>query len=93
MNYDASQPSVTFSSTPAHKRKLDETGFEIPDSDDEFGWGDDDEGALPGMPPQWQGSEDILLGQGPSEDEDRGDTEASEAEEDGEEDPTVRGDS
>ncbi|KAJ6444573.1 pentatricopeptide repeat protein [Purpureocillium lavendulum] len=53
-----------------HKRKLGQTGLEVPDSDDgggdddeDYGWADDDEGSMPAPPPQWQGSEDILLGQ------------------------------
>ncbi|KAH7165481.1 P-loop containing nucleoside triphosphate hydrolase protein [Dactylonectria macrodidyma] len=59
--YDASQSiEVT-----GHKRKLGQTGLEVPDSEDEenYGWGDGDEAAMPAPPPQWQGSEDILLGQ------------------------------
>ncbi|KAJ9136434.1 DNA repair protein rhp55 [Pleurostoma richardsiae] len=68
--YDASQPSITLSSTPARKRKFGESGFEIPDSDDEdYGW-DEGEDAMPKMPPQWQGSEDILLGQHPESEDD-----------------------
>ena len=64
-----SRPLVA-SSTPVQKRKLAETDFEIPNSDDEdYGWQDED--SLPDMPPQWQGSEDILLGRLPeSEDGD-----------------------
>jgi hypothetical protein len=58
------------------KRKLGEAGFEVPDSEDDedYGWADEDEAALPAPPPQWQGSEDILLGQdiGRSEDEEEG---------------------
>jgi hypothetical protein len=37
----------------------------VPDSDDDdedYGWQDEDDGAMPAMPPQWQGSEDLLLG-------------------------------
>lgn len=56
-----------------HKRKLGETELEVPDSEDDedYGWADEDEAAMPAPPPQWQGSEDILLGQevGRSEDE------------------------
>ncbi|KAG6009583.1 hypothetical protein E4U21_001950 [Claviceps maximensis] len=46
------------------KRKVDETDLEVPDSEDDedYGWADEDDSALP-QPPQWQGSEDILLGQ------------------------------
>jgi len=39
--------------------------LEIPDSDNEddedYGWADEDEIDMPVMPPQWQGSEDILV--------------------------------
>ncbi|RMJ13091.1 hypothetical protein CDV36_007269 [Fusarium kuroshium] len=56
-----------------HKRKLGETELEVPDSEDDedYGWADEDEAAMPAPPPQWQGSEDLLLGQevGRSEDE------------------------
>ncbi|KAF7921476.1 uncharacterized protein EAE97_011265 [Botrytis byssoidea] len=54
---------------PTQKRKRAE--FEIPDSEDDedYGWAEEDE-ELPPMPPQWQGSEDILAPpQGDSEDE------------------------
>ncbi|KAH8597302.1 P-loop containing nucleoside triphosphate hydrolase protein [Bisporella sp. PMI_857] len=48
------------------KRKLRETDLdEIPDSeaegDEDYGWDDGDEEEMPAMPPQWQGSEDILV--------------------------------
>ncbi|KZZ99557.1 Circadian clock protein KaiC/DNA repair protein RadA [Moelleriella libera RCEF 2490] len=48
-----------------HKRKLGHADFEVPDSEDDenYGWADDDESTLPAPPPQWQGSEDTLLGQ------------------------------
>jgi len=56
-----------------HKRKLGQTELEVPDSEDDedYGWADEDEAALPAPPPQWQGSEDLILGQdiGQSEDE------------------------
>ncbi|KAJ4313883.1 hypothetical protein N0V84_009185 [Fusarium piperis] len=56
-----------------HKRKLGETELEVPDSEDDedYGWADEDEAAMPAPPPQWQGSEDLILGQevGLSEDE------------------------
>jgi len=56
-------------STPAPKRKLADTNFEIADSDDEdYGWEVDDED-LPPNPSQWQGSEDLLL-QPPAESDD-----------------------
>ncbi|KAI6785316.1 DNA recombination/repair protein RecA/RadB [Emericellopsis cladophorae] len=45
------------------KRKIADTGFEVPDSeDDEYGWAEDDEAAMPPPPSQWQGSEDVILG-------------------------------
>lgn len=63
VEYDRVQPAGAMSYTPAQKkRKLNETGFEVPDSEDEYGWGEEDASALPGQPPQWQGSEDIILG-------------------------------
>lgn len=55
------------------KRRLSQTNFEIPDSEDDedYGWADEDEASMPAPPPQWQGSEDVLLGQevGHSDDE------------------------
>ncbi|KAM5367422.1 hypothetical protein ACJZ2D_009985 [Fusarium nematophilum] len=67
--YDATQ-SIELA---RHKRKLEQTELEVPDSEDDedYGWADEDEAAMPAPPPQWQGSEDILLGQelGRSEDE------------------------
>ncbi|KAH9236746.1 hypothetical protein K456DRAFT_1831500 [Colletotrichum gloeosporioides 23] len=71
--YDTSQPSILLSRSPRTKRKLAEAGLEVPDSEDdeEYGWEREDDAALPGMPPQWQGSEDLLLGtQAESDDED-----------------------
>ena len=39
--------------------------LEIPDSeeedDEDYGWAEEDEEDIPAMPPQWQGSEDILV--------------------------------
>lgn len=46
------------------KRKLGDTNFEEPNSDEEdYGWEPEDTDDIPAMPPQWQGSEDILVGQ------------------------------
>ncbi|KAG7125065.1 DNA repair protein rhp55 like [Verticillium longisporum] len=62
--YDASQPSVVLTSTPRRKRKIDDAGLEVPDSDEgegDYGWEVDDDAAAP-VPPQTQGSEDLLLG-------------------------------
>jgi hypothetical protein len=61
--HDAGQSSLVLSSTPLAKRKLDSTDFEIADSEEEYGWDDEYSTQLPPNPSQWQGSEDILLGQ------------------------------
>ncbi|KAM0576982.1 hypothetical protein ACHAO2_005709 [Verticillium nonalfalfae] len=45
-------------------RKMDDAGLEVPDSDEgegDYGWEVDDDAAAP-VPPQTQGSEDLLLG-------------------------------
>ena len=61
-----------------HKRKREQARLEIPcsDEDENYGWADDDASSLPPLPPQWQGSEDILLGndmsQSDEENEERG---------------------
>ncbi|CAI4214829.1 unnamed protein product [Parascedosporium putredinis] len=44
------------------KRKLGVTRQEVPDSDEEYGWDSDDNAHLPPEPPQWQGSEDLIIG-------------------------------
>lgn len=63
---------------PHQKRKLGQTSFEVPDSEDEdYGWADEDEASMPAPPPQWQGSEDVILGQEVG----RSDEEGSDAEE------------
>ncbi|TVY43799.1 DNA repair protein [Lachnellula occidentalis] len=60
-------PARNISSTPIlpQKRKISATDLEVPDSegedDEDYGWAEDDEEAVPVMPPQWQGSEDILI--------------------------------
>ncbi|KAH7035448.1 P-loop containing nucleoside triphosphate hydrolase protein [Microdochium trichocladiopsis] len=57
-------PSQDFHDVAYHKRKLDDTGFEIADSDDDvYGWISDDDTRIPGMSTQAQGSEDLLLGE------------------------------
>jgi hypothetical protein len=47
------------------KRKLFATDLEILDSegedDEDYGWAEEDDENIPPMPPQWQGSEDILV--------------------------------
>jgi hypothetical protein len=46
------------------KRKLEHTELEVPDSEDEdYGWAEEDDAAMPAPPQQWQGSEDVILGQ------------------------------
>ncbi|KAM0277136.1 hypothetical protein ACHAQH_006030 [Verticillium albo-atrum] len=77
IEYDASQPSVVLTSTPRRKRKIDDAGLEVPDSDEgegDYGWEVDDDAAAP-VPPQTQGSEDLLLGvnHGLEDEEDAGD--------------------
>ena len=70
---------------PRQKRKLGQTSLEIPDSEDEdYGWANEDEASLPAPPPQWQGSEDIFLGQevGHSDDEEGSDAEDANSEQD-----------
>ncbi|KND88711.1 DNA repair protein rhp55 [Tolypocladium ophioglossoides CBS 100239] len=88
IDYDAANNPLTGSADLARqKRKLGQTELEVPDSEDDedYGWADEDEAAMPAPPPQWQGSEDILLGHeiGRSddgtredEDEDEGDGES-----------------
>ncbi|KJZ79836.1 hypothetical protein HIM_00550 [Hirsutella minnesotensis 3608] len=64
--YDpSSSPSAEPADLARRKRKLGQAGLEVPDSEDDedYGWADEDEAAMPAPPPQWQGSEDILLGQ------------------------------
>ncbi|VUC24822.1 unnamed protein product [Clonostachys rosea] len=69
------------------KRKLGNTEFEVPDSEDDedYGWADEDEAHLPAPPSQWQGSEDILLGQAVGRSDDGSDWDDGEVE--GETDP------
>ncbi|KAL7950232.1 P-loop containing nucleoside triphosphate hydrolase protein [Trichoderma barbatum] len=64
VHYEASDPGIEVAAiAPRPKRKLGQTEFEVPDSDDEdYGWADEDEDALPPPPSQWQGSEDLILG-------------------------------
>ncbi|KAI1407048.1 P-loop containing nucleoside triphosphate hydrolase protein [Hypoxylon sp. FL1857] len=64
VDLDENQPSLPLSPSPNLKRKLSQTDFEVADSEGEdYGWEEEDELEMPSMPPQWQGSEDILLGQ------------------------------
>ncbi|KAF7857897.1 hypothetical protein EAF04_009255 [Stromatinia cepivora] len=69
------KPQATIAIAPQKRKRAE---FEIPDSDEEddedYGWAEEDE-ELPPMPPQWQGSEDILVpppGELEAEEEDDG---------------------
>lgn len=80
--YDATQALIETVKLPRHKRKLGQTEFEIADSeeDEDYGWADDDDSAMPAPPPQWQGSEDILLGQEVGRSDDDSDAEEQDEE-------------
>ncbi|KAG6287459.1 hypothetical protein E4U46_004080 [Claviceps purpurea] len=62
--YNTANMTAERAITIQRKRKRDDASLEVPDTEDDedYGWADEDESALP-QPPQWQGSEDILLGQ------------------------------
>ncbi|KAI0410253.1 P-loop containing nucleoside triphosphate hydrolase protein [Xylaria grammica] len=64
LDLETNQASLALATNPRRqKRKFDETDYEIADSEGEdYGWEDEDEAEMPNMPPQWQGSEDLLLG-------------------------------
>ncbi|KAI1876960.1 uncharacterized protein JN550_001032 [Neoarthrinium moseri] len=62
VGYDSTQTSLALLTAPP-KRKLGDTDFEIADSEEDYGWEDEDTTQMPPNPSQWQGSEDILLGQ------------------------------
>ncbi|TGJ79670.1 hypothetical protein E0Z10_g9092 [Xylaria hypoxylon] len=64
LDLETSQASLALATKPGRqKRKFDEADYEIADSEGEdYGWEDEDETDMPNMPPQWQGSEDLLLG-------------------------------
>lgn len=59
------QMNPTATLTLPQKRKISATDLEVPDSegedDEDYGWAEEDEEDVPVMPPQWQGSEDILI--------------------------------
>lgn len=75
---DSSDSARIRSHGPAVKRKLQDTDFEVGDSDDEdYGWADDENGdSMPPNPSQWQGSEDLIVGvhrqNGEDSDDERG---------------------
>ncbi|KAI0486168.1 P-loop containing nucleoside triphosphate hydrolase protein [Xylaria cf. heliscus] len=70
LDLETNQPSLALAPNPhRQKRKFGETDMEIADSEGEdYGWEDEDEAEMPNMPPQWQGSEDLLLGRGEEDD-------------------------
>ncbi|KAI0972598.1 P-loop containing nucleoside triphosphate hydrolase protein [Xylaria arbuscula] len=72
---ETNQASLAFATNRRRqKRKFDGNDYEIADSEGEdYGWEDEDEAEMPDMPPQWQGSEDLLLGQGDDDDDDNDD--------------------
>ncbi|KAF3767635.1 hypothetical protein M406DRAFT_41369 [Cryphonectria parasitica EP155] len=77
VDYNETQAEGAVAYTTAQKRKLAEAGFELPESEeDEYGWREEDDSALPGPPPQWQGSEDILLGKHPEREDDESDVDS-----------------
>lgn len=61
---DSSESARISSHGAALKRKLEDTDFEVADSDDEdYGWAEEEIGdSMPPNPSQWQGSEDLILG-------------------------------
>jgi hypothetical protein len=64
VEFDGTEAGLEPSSSLRHKRKLGETEFEIADSEEEdYGWDDEDATQMPPNPSQWQGSEDLFLGQ------------------------------
>lgn len=82
--------SMNSSSIIPRKRKISATDLEIPDSegedDEDYGWAEDDEETVPELPPQWQGSEDILIAPPVEQEADsEGDNSKSETEEENKE--------
>jgi hypothetical protein len=70
----------------SRKRKADEIlDSEDDGSDEDYGWAEEDDEELPQPPPQWQGSEDILVPRAEQvgEGEDEEGEEVEEGEEDG----------
>ncbi|KAI9171127.1 DNA repair protein rhp55 [Paramyrothecium foliicola] len=65
IKYEPGESSLSGARIAAQKRKLEQTGLEVADSEDDedYEWGDEDESAISPPPRrQWQGSEDVLLG-------------------------------
>jgi hypothetical protein len=59
-------PDVNIIAPPSRKRKANvirdsEDEDDLEGSDEDYGWAQEDDGELPQPPPQWQGSEDILV--------------------------------
>lgn len=66
IEYEASQTSLIATPVNKRKRKVDEIRDsededDMEESDEDYGWAADDDDRLPAPPPQWQGSEDILV--------------------------------
>ncbi|EPE02324.1 rad55 protein [Ophiostoma piceae UAMH 11346] len=75
-----------------YKRKLDETDLESADTrrpkdDENYGWDEELANSLPQMPPQWQGSEDIMLGHRYDDEEEEEDEDENEEKEEEVENP------
>ncbi|KAI1828466.1 P-loop containing nucleoside triphosphate hydrolase protein [Xylaria intraflava] len=70
LDLETNQPALALAANPhRQKRKFHETDLEVADSEGEdYGWEDDYEANMPNMPPQWQGSEDLLLGRAEEDD-------------------------
>lgn len=72
------EPSIL--EIPARKRKRNEImdsedEDDLEGSDEDYGWEQNDDEELPEPPPQWQGSEDILITHGDEEGEEEPDIE------------------
>lgn len=64
VDFDAGEPLLGSPRDNLTKRKLGDTDFDVAGSEDDedYGWDAEDAEHMP-VPPQWQGSEDILVGQ------------------------------
>lgn len=64
VDFNAGEPLLGSPRDSLTKRKLRDTDFEVADSEDDedYGWDAEDADHVP-VPPQWQGSEDLLVGQ------------------------------
>lgn len=64
VDFDAGETSLGSPRASLTKRKLGVTDFDVANSEDDedYGWDAEDADHVP-IPPQWQGSEDLLVGQ------------------------------